>query len=265
MTATGDRRSRWLDFLNRHEACFNEELHLLSTGRKTVECIPPDGPETGSGWFIVWADTGAGEWNLAHPFGHRSEYFRHLERLPKDVEFNLLVPVTDAPDIAEWLHLEVAENLTWFRDVGHDAASLVAFPPSPPAGLEIIHRSERGEGMPGDAGPIVYESIYARECGSVIGLVKCIHVTGNTTEVYIETAPGWRNRGIGTILLKEMLRTLRRAGRTMIYVVGGGNTPSLRLAAKAGLTPFQTLSRFRFTRHVHKEIRPADFSPRIID
>jgi len=252
MTANDDRRTGWLAFLNRHEACFNEELHLLSTGRKTVECIPPDGPERGSGWFVVWANTGAGEWNLAHPFGHRSEYMTHLNQFPPDVEYNLLVPVTDAAAMAAILHRDVSENLTWFRDVGRDDAPPAAISSPPPvSGLEIIHRSDSGEGVPSDPGRIIYDSIYVRESGSVIGLVKSIHVTRNTVEVYIETSPGWRNRGIGTMLLAEMLKTLRRNGKAMIYVVGSGNTPSLRLAAKAGLAPFQTLSRFRFTREAH--------------
>lgn len=249
MSRSAELRQSWLEFLARHETGFNEELHLLTTGRKAVECVPPDGIDSGSGWFLVHADTQAGEWNLAHAFGPWAEYVKHLDLFPENVEFHLLVPVVDSPEVASYLHLEVSENLTWFRDAspggalpGRIAEQLL------PAGVDFLSRRENADGLSPENETVPYDAVYARENGSVIGLVRCIHLTQNTAEVYIETSPGWRNRGIGTRLLREMLKTQRNNGHTLLYVVSTDNAASLRLAGKAGLKPFQTLSRFRFTR-----------------
>lgn len=248
MTENTDRRRAWLDFLAAHEEAFNEELHLLATDRKHVECLPPDGPEAGAGWFLVHADTQAGEWNLAHAFGPRAEYMKMLRLFPAGMEFHLLVPLLDAADVSASLRLESTEHLTWFRDKqSSDGPTVFPRDKDRPEGLEVLHREENAEGLTAGKGETVYDAIYAREKGSVVGLVKCIHLTPNTAEVYIETSPGWRGRGIGTRLLGEMLRRTRRRGLTLLYVVSADNAPSHRLAEKAGLKPFQTLSRLRFT------------------
>ncbi len=248
MAENADRRRAWLDFLATHEERFNEELHLLTTGRKHVECLPPDAVQEGSGWFLVQADTQAGEWNLAHAFGTPAEYLKHLRLFPEQGEFHLLVPLTDAPAVSAFLGADALEHLTWFRDPGTSGVTTgSAGLRSSVDGLEYLHRAENADGLAADAGDTVYEAIYARENGSVVGLVKCIHLTPHTAEVYIETSPGWRNRGIAGRLLGEMLRSVRRHGLKLLYVVSADNGPSLRLAEKAGLKPFQTLSRFRFT------------------
>lgn len=248
MTENADRRLAWLGFLASHEEGFNEEFHLLATGRKHVECLPPDGVHAGSGWFLVHADTQAGEWNLAHAFGRPAEYLEHLRLFPAQVEFHLLVPLTDAPAASVLLGTDAVEHLTWFRDSGTSGMPTVsAGHVSSLDGLEFIHRAENADGLAADTGDSFYEAIYAREHGSVVGLVRCIHLTPHTAEVYIETSPGWRNRGIASRLLGEMLKTVRRRGLRLLYVVSADNAPSLRLAEKAGLKPFQTLSRFRFT------------------
>ncbi|HOT29111.1 MAG TPA: GNAT family N-acetyltransferase [Candidatus Ozemobacteraceae bacterium] len=249
MTENAERRRAWLEFLAGHEEAFNEEFHLLTTGRKHVECLPPDGVHAGAGWFLVHADTQAGEWNLAHAFGRPTEYLEHLRLYPPQVEFHLLVPLTDAPAVSSYLGTDSIEHLTWFRDAGTPwMPSTTAGHGSSADGLEFLHRAENADGLAAGTEDALYEAIYAREHGSVVGLVKCIHLTPHTAEVYIETSPGWRNRGIASRLLGEMLRRMRRRGLRLLYVVSAENAPSLRLAEKAGLKAFQTLSRFPFTR-----------------
>lgn len=248
MTENDERRRAWLDFLAANEERFNEEFHLLTTGRKLVECLPSDAVQAGSGWFLVHADTRAGEWNLAHAFGAPTEYLRHLHLFPECDEFHLLVPLTDAPAVSAVLGTDAVEHLIWFRDLGASGASTAsAGHTSCVDGLEILHRAENVGGLAAGAEDTVYDAIYAREDGSVVGLVKCIHLTPHTAEVYIETSPGWRNRGIASRLLAEMLRRMRRRGLRLLYVVSANNAPSLRIAEKADLKPFQTLSRFPFT------------------
>lgn len=248
MTEYADRRREWLVFLAAHEEGFNEEFHLLATGRKCIECLPQDAVGGGAGWFLAHADVEAGEWNLAHAFGPCAKYLKHLCLFPERTEFHLLVPLTDAPTVSAFLEADAVEHLIWFRDPGtSDVTSISAGHPTTIDGLEILHRAENADGVAADTGETVYEAIYAREKGSVVGLVKCIHLTPHTAEVYIETSPGWRNRGIASRLLGEMLRCQRQHNLRLLYVVSAENAPSLRLAEKAGLKPFQTLSRFRFT------------------
>lgn len=249
MIENAELHRAWLEFLAANEDGFNEEYHLLTTGRKPVACIPPDGVEEGAGWFLVLADTQAGEWNLAHAFGSPAKYLKHLYLFPEHVEFQLLVPLMDAPTVSACLGADAVEHLTWFRDPGIASVPTVATDPHVSVdGLEFLHRVENADGLAAGDEETAYEAIYARENGSVIGLVKCIHLTPHTAEVYIETSPGWRNRGIASRLLVEMLRSVRRRGLRLLYVVSADNAPSLRLAEKAGLKAFQTLSRFRFAK-----------------
>ncbi|HEY9069070.1 MAG TPA: GNAT family N-acetyltransferase [Candidatus Ozemobacteraceae bacterium] len=244
MDANAESGGSLLAFLREHETAFNEELHLLTTGRKRVECHPVDGPQQGHGWVVTWSDANAGEWHLAHPFGPRDAYLADLPLLPDDPALQLLVPVSDAPVLCLAYGLKIEEHLTWFRDVGHDPGPETACRHEPPLpGLELVQRWETPDGLPGIPEPENYMGLYYREHSSVVALVKCIHLTPGTAEVYIETAPQRRGQGLGTALLREMLRRLRSRGLSMIYVVSGGNTASLALARKAGLAPFQTLSR----------------------
>ncbi|HOY65428.1 MAG TPA: GNAT family N-acetyltransferase [Candidatus Ozemobacteraceae bacterium] len=244
MTANADPSGALLTFLRQHEASFNEELHLLLTGRKRVECHPADGPERGHGWVVTWADATAGEWHLAHPFGTPDAYLPDLPLLPRDPALQLLVPVSAAAAACSAHGLSIAENLIWFRDTGRDASPETACRHAPPLpDLELVQRWETADGAPATSGPGNYMALYFRESASIVALVKCIHLTPGTAEVYIETAPHRRGRGLGTAILREMLRRLRGQGLTMIYVVSGENTASLALARKAGLAPFQTLSR----------------------
>ncbi|NLI78176.1 MAG: GNAT family N-acetyltransferase [Candidatus Riflebacteria bacterium] len=245
----GQGDPRWLAFLRRHEMAFNAELHLLSTGQRPVVCLPADGPEHGAGWFLTWADAEAGEWNLAHPFGTPAAYEPLLDCFPAGEEFHLLIPAADQEWFLAHTPLAVAEELIWHMDPADPLPPEDDIPiPEPPAGT-TFRTMEADPGLSvvtGEEG-IVPRS-YLIEHEAIAAMVRVTHVTAHTVEIYIETLPGSRDRGLATSLLRLALRGFRRAGRRLVYVTSASNLASRRVAAKVGLVPYQVLARCPFRR-----------------
>jgi ribosomal protein S18 acetylase RimI-like enzyme len=240
------RKSEWLAFLLAREEFFQEEIHYLHTGKKPVECLPEDGCQRGAGWFLTWSDIGAGEWNLAHPFGTREDWASLLPQFPVDQEFHLLIPSDDADWFCQTYSLPRVELLHWHCDNGKESltdSDLVKEIDFENFTLKFLENPENSpEGGPGFWGL----KGYVLRDQSIVSLVKTIHVTPRTAEVYIETLPEFRDRGLGSFLLGEMQKRIHNRGLRMIYVVSADNAPSLRVAAKRGLSIYQTLARIPY-------------------
>lgn len=214
----------WQAFFQAHEWEFNEEYSHALAGKKRIECLPADGcaARPAAGWFLTWADTEAGEWNLAHPFGHPSTYLTFLPSFPAG-EWQLLIPEADLETARQAGLPHPTETLVWHRepdDLGADRL------PMPECDL-------RFQG----------DNAYFLRDGTIASLVKAIHVTPRTVEAYVETVPDSRGKGLATALLQAFSDYHRAAGRSLIYVVATTNAPSLRVAQKFGLKPYQRLSR----------------------
>lgn len=220
-------------FLEAHEWEFNEEYAHVLSGKKLIGCVAGDAGEAGppAGWFLTWADTEAGEWNLARPFGDPRSYLSFLSRFPSG-EWHLLIPEGD---------LEAS------RDAG--------LPPS--AETLVWHREPVG--APGKCGPAEVsapefvlrfqgDNAYFLRDDSIACLVKAIHLTPHTVEPYVETLPDCRGRGLATALLRAFRDRHRSAGRELIYVTSTDNAASLRVAANAGLQAYQRLARVPWRR-----------------
>ena len=247
---SGINKQRWLEFLLKDEFAFNSEIHLLGSGEKPVDCLPEDGVESGCGWFLTFSDTEAGEWNLARPFGESEEYLKILTQFPPKVPFHLLVPLSDADTTLKKRGLIKSENLIWHRSVGESTE--IPFLELDDKKEEFLFSETTGElrlkfleEEPGDLYKWKLKG-YLLKDDSIVSLVKTVHATPESVEVYIETIPGRRDLGLGTQLLKEFAKRVHNAGRTLIYVVSEENSPSLKVAAKVGLKPYMTLARIPF-------------------
>ncbi|MFZ2960331.1 MAG: GNAT family N-acetyltransferase [Candidatus Ozemobacteraceae bacterium] len=87
---------------------------------------------------------------------------------------------------------------------------------------------------------------YVLQESSIAALVRVIHETPETIEIYVETLPQLRGQGLATALVTELRQRARAAGRRLIYVVSDENPPSLRVAEKIGLKPFAWLFRIPY-------------------
>lgn len=241
-----DRSADWLKFLLNDEFGFNEEVHLLGSREKKIEALPPDGHLRGAGWFLTWSDTEAGEWNLAHAFGDPLLYAGDLSEFPVGVTFQLFVPLADAESFSRASQLPMAERLIWHR------SEIPGLPVPGAAGGETrfdLPPFSRRFLQETPAGPFQWPlKAYLLRDNSVVCLIKSIHATPGTVEVYIETIPEIRNQGSGSYLLQEVLKIVHRHQRRLIYVTSETNLPSIRVAAKAALKPYLEMGRFPFTR-----------------
>jgi GNAT superfamily N-acetyltransferase len=247
----------WLALLLPQEVEYNEEVHHLGpASRRRIEALPPDGWKEGSGWLLTFADTAAGEWNLAHAVGDPTCYVAELPHFPAGEEFHLLIPRHDWPEVkARVPALSDEETLIWHVDPWDPSSpsatvaindSEPVFLPELPPGFEI--RSHFFSNPPdGPKTPeIPFPHVYVLENGSVVSLVKPFHQTATTIEVYIETLPGVRNRGLGTRALMYMRTLARTHRRRLVYVASATNHPSLHVARKIGLTPVKEVLRVPF-------------------
>ena len=301
-------------FLADHEFEFNEEYHALLTSERRLELLPADALETGSGWLLQYADTEAGEWNLARAFGTPAQYLDLLGEIPPGKSFQLLIPDHQFEFLPEDLSTNVQDRLIWHRDEiclpGREEEAGLAFAADTadeqgdaPAGTTLVWReglghtkpgharpgwgspgrhsqgrhspghensglvrsglvgSERSipeSSCPGHAGPgntnpdcsgfpsdraVWRRHAYLMHEGSIAAMVRPVRVTPHSVEVYIETVPHLREKRLATWLLQTYRRSLRAAGRCLLYVVSSQNTASLRVAAHLGLHPYQTLLR----------------------
>lgn len=251
---------KWLEFLRQNEQLFNCELHLLATGQKKVVCLPENGFEEGSGWFLTFGDIESGEWNLAHPFGPPEVYHQFLDLFPAGEFFQLLVPTVDLPVLQRFRKVAPSEELIWHLDPvepGHaandtpkDTAGDTAISPTLDLPGEMSLRTLSADPslwiLEGEGGFIPRS--YLMKNDSIVSMVRVIHATTHTLEVYIETIPDLREKGLATWLLKFVLTGFRAAGRRMIYVTAGDNLASRRVAQKVGLIPSQVLNRCPFRR-----------------
>jgi len=246
-----------IDFLLKDELSFNAEIHLLGTGEKRVEMIPDHGDISGGGWILTFSDTEAGEWNLAKPFGLLEKFLPALSAFPKGVLFQLLVPESLEEIIRKEIKTESAELLVVCRSTGllpdigengrkkFDMESLASGESPFPRWAEKEFSMKFLEDGAGTAyhwrlrGFILLEN-------SIVSLVKTIHSTSRTGEVYIETIPQWRGKGLGSLLLRNFAKRVFQTGRILIYTVSCANFASLRVAEKLQLFPYQCLCRFPF-------------------
>lgn len=218
----------WHAFLEAHEWEFNEEYSHFLAGKKKIECLPADGcsHRPAAGWFLTWADTDAGEWNLAHPFGHPLSYLSFLPAFPPG-EWHLLIPDPDLETARQEGLPQPTETLVWHREPDEVGADRL---PTPAYDLRLQ----------GD-------NAYFLRDGTIACLVKAIHSTPNTVEAYVETVPDSRGQGLATALLQAFCDFHRSAGRGLVYVVATSNTASMRVAQKFGLKAYQRLCRIPVT------------------
>jgi len=248
---TGDLR--WLAFLRSHELAFNAELHLLQTGQKQVICLPDNGTELGYGWFLTFADSEAGEWNLGHPFGSPALYQKSLDFFPPETVFHLLIPTEDFSELRNLRPLlATAEKLIWHKDPADlDRFQEKQFPSEIfPGGGEFRIRcldEDPSLCILENQGGFIPRS-YLMAGDSIASMVRVIHATAETLEIYIETVPEKRGIGLGTWLLGNVINGFRTAGRRLVYVTSEENTSSRRVAEKLGLAQYQVLHRCVFKR-----------------
>ncbi|MBI3039976.1 GNAT family N-acetyltransferase [bacterium] len=237
------KQKGWLNWLQDHEENFNEELHLLLT-QGVVKCLPSDGYIKGAGWFLRFADVEAGEWNLAHPFGSVNSYVQFLRDIPASTFFHLLVPIEDLETLKQNGVPDPEERLIWHRDILKKPEKKLAetsssLPPGFQGELKFFETPNE-DGLWNLKG-------YLLKNNSIVSLVKPIHVTPHTVEVYIETAASFRGMGLGTWLLAEYRKRLRVKGFRMVYVSSETNFSSRMVAKKIGLEPYQVLARIPFS------------------
>ncbi len=240
---------RWMPFLRAHELAFNAELHLHATGQRRVECLPPDGPAHGAGWFLTWADAEAGEWNLAHPFGPPEAYHAFLPLFPANSEFHLLIPRADLATFRELHPVQTAEELIWHVDpvAPDDLPDPPGLPPIP-EGYEFRSVTEDPTLSVLSGEPGIVPRSYLMKDETIVALIRVTHVTRGTVEIYIETVAGQRDRGLATVLLGRTMQGFRLSGRRLVYVTSAGNLASRRVAQKVGLVTYQILGRCPFRR-----------------
>ncbi len=236
-----------MEFLMKDELGFNEEIHNLASGAKLIEMLPP-GPPGKSGWVLTFAETAAGEWNLAHGFGSCGDLMLLLKRFPRGEEFQLLVPADFSKEFSDHLGKPPVEDLIWFRDGLGDSGRKAAEKglSSFPGDLKLVVKEE-AEGVevgPGD--PWYHLNLYLTERDAIVSLVKTIHSTPHSVEVYIETSPGSRGKGLGRWLLGRFIEMIQERGIRLIYVTSEANPASMRVAGYNGLVRHQVLSRFPF-------------------
>jgi len=249
---TASTVQEWILFLEANEFSFNEELHNLRSEKKRIECLPFDGVSKKHGWFLTYCDVSAGEWNLAHPFGYVDSYAPLVRAFPSGETFHLLVPKNDLSRIESIVGTDASEDLIWFIDSieasnqearideGKDFEFL--------SGYDFRFFDVDFQAADDRTSPPYFPRAYLLENNSVVSMVKATHVTKNSVEVYIETVPRLRDKGLGAWLLERVRARIRLMKKRMIYVVSSHNFPSLRVAEKLGLARMQILSRIAFTK-----------------
>jgi len=204
--------------------------------------VPEDALQSGSGWLLQDADTEAGEWNLARAFGTPDGYLRTLEALPRDRPYHLLIPWAHETMLPETLRVRVKDRLHWYRDdleIGGAVPELEGeCRESIPVNCSLTWR-EAAEPVKADWR---WHAYFLKD-QAIATLVRPVRVTPHTVEIYVETLPHLREQGLATKLLQIYRQRLRAAGRCLLYVVSSQNSPSLRVAARLGLTCYQTLLR----------------------
>ena len=239
------RHAEWLEFLEKNEQTFNEELHLLGSGEKQVEFLPVHSHQTQSGWILTYSDTDAGEWNLARAFGRPEIYQPLLKDFPGGIEFQLLVPENESALFMNFSGLKKKETLIWHQDSGvpkkGDSLEFSSFLEI--AGYECKFLLENA------LDPFLFNlKGYLLKNNSIVSLIKTIHVSLKSIEVYIETFAGCRNMGLGFQLLREFVRLARRHHKQTVYVTSEDNVPSRHIAEKVGFQPYQSFTRMSFVR-----------------
>lgn len=217
-----------LAYLLQREKFFVEEIDRL--------CFKPDSvqifaDEKFNGWLYLPGESQSADWNLARLIGRPQEAGVWLDQLPSH-ELQLLVPETALDFFPQF---QQSSSLFWFE------SSIISVPKAQNmSGFEFKTRQKPNECKLFNGSFI---EIYLLRQQEIVGLVKTIKETPRCTEVYIEVAPAWREKGLGSWLLGQMLAATAKLGKCLTYAVADDNPASLALARKMGLRQFNRLLR----------------------
>ena len=81
----------------------------------------------------------------------------------------------------------------------------------------------------------------AFEAGSPVSICFCARRTETAAEAGLETAKGFRRRGLAARVTRAWALALRESGRTPLYSTAWTNTASQAVASALGLTPYASI------------------------
>ncbi len=83
--------------------------------------------------------------------------------------------------------------------------------------------------------------MYILKDKQVVAFAKTARESPNYIEIYIEVAPTFRNKKIGSCLLAHMIQRVQEYGKNLLYVAEEDNYASRRIAARNGLKQFNSM------------------------
>ncbi len=246
------KRDRLLEYFLANETWYGGEAHLRAINHGPVEWFGPaagegaefnwpEGTATprGPGWILRYGDPEAGEWNMARPIGDPARCLPLLENRPVLFDWQLIVPEEEADAYCVG-NIQRMPSLHWYAD-------------DPARELPPVHEPDLGGDLANSAFLHLNQAPdhayqwdlhlgFVRD-RTIVSLLKAIHSTPHTLEVYVETMPSARRRGLARGLLGQAIRLARRQARQLIYVVAADNTSSIKVAESCGLVRIGTRAR----------------------
>lgn len=247
------------NFLLKKEKFFNAELYYLATGQKKVVCVPNDAVGNVQGfWICTYSDENltpsSAEWNIARLYGNCYKSLNYLDLIPCKDSFEFLVPCKFVKIFINKMGFKFVEKILFFYDKRKkiDFQFLTNYMKS----LNYIRLcnlkfATRGNALnfsrescvlPNKAIKIPASAYLLKE-DRIISYLKITHITPNTAEIYVETAPFARNKGLATSLINIFRLYLYLNRKHLVYVVNDGNQASKKVAMKLGLSLYLTLAR----------------------
>ncbi|MGM0601010.1 MAG: GNAT family N-acetyltransferase [Candidatus Rifleibacteriota bacterium] len=229
--------------LMRREKYFVEEIDRLLFAPEKVELFPgPPKRTEKTSWIYMAGDSDSADWNLARCLTEPEIAKKYIHFLPAN-ETQLLVEKSDETEFAEF---NKKGEIFWFESIGQIETGLANYKKQA-AEQNWFKKSELKTkdniGWFNNCKRLNAKLFFLNK-DSMLGVIKTIKETPGYAEVYIEVRPDFQGKGIGTLLLLEMINLLQKSGKQLIYSVESDNQASIRIAQKANLKKFNVLSRF---------------------
>jgi L-amino acid N-acyltransferase YncA len=222
---------------------FVEEIDRMLCAPEKIKLFPKNLKNTGeASWIYMAGDSDSADWNLARCINDPEIAQEYLHLLPKN-ETQLLINKTDEPNFVKQIK---RGEIFWFESSRNLESVLHNYKNKlknqnwfnnseirPRKNVVSIKKCKR-----------LNLELYLFNKNTMLGFIKTIRETPDFVEVYIEIRPDFQGKGAGTFLLLQMINLVQNNDKNLVYSVEADNLASIRIAQKANLSRFNTLSRF---------------------
>jgi RimJ/RimL family protein N-acetyltransferase len=219
------------------EIFYVEEIYRLCFLPSEISFIEDDSGE--NGWIFMPGEKNSADWNLARCKGKPEKAVKIVDSLPK-VDLQLLIDRKNLDFVLPSYGFQKESRLLWFhseKDNTDDKIKVAKIDSELKLEKKIDKKFH-------ELFTAQCPAIYLLKDQSVIGYSKAVRESPNYIEVCIEMASAYRNMGIGTCLLANMVDFVHSLNKRLVYAVDETNLASQAIAAKNRLLPFNDIWRF---------------------